>query len=201
MMGHPSSVFFLRIVAGAARRPAFFPQLFPIPEAGRDLDRQWESELMSEHANLTAVMGFVGQHVTQHFDTDRPGLSPAVAAKVFDATATAERFREHLAAAGGALGQCPAGLLRSAVGAVQLLRNFEVCGGQPDPLGANVVHVGEDRGDGPGLAGRFGAPGARIEMFDKKLVHALIGGKDVDGGSAELRMNVVLTRGHGTLLL
>jgi hypothetical protein len=59
----------------------------------------------------------------------------------------------------------------------------------------------EDRGNGADLAGRFGAPGARIEMFDKNLVHALIGGKDLDCGSAELRVNVVLTRDHGSLLL
>jgi hypothetical protein len=38
-------------------------------------------------------------------------------------------------------------------------------------------------------------------MFDKNLVHAFIGGKHLDCGSAELRVNLVLTRGHGTLLL
>jgi hypothetical protein len=38
-------------------------------------------------------------------------------------------------------------------------------------------------------------------MFDKKLVHAIIGGKDLDRGSAELSVNLVLTRGHGSLLL
>jgi hypothetical protein len=38
-------------------------------------------------------------------------------------------------------------------------------------------------------------------MFDKNLVHAIIGGKDLDCGSAELSVNLVLTRGHGSLLL
>jgi hypothetical protein len=38
-------------------------------------------------------------------------------------------------------------------------------------------------------------------MFDKNLVHAIIGGKDPDCGSAELSVNLVLTRGHGSLLL
>ena len=38
-------------------------------------------------------------------------------------------------------------------------------------------------------------------MFDKHLVHAIIGGKDPDCGSAELSVNLVLTRGHGSLLL
>ncbi len=38
-------------------------------------------------------------------------------------------------------------------------------------------------------------------MFDKNLVDALIGGKDLDGDSAELSVNLRLTRGHGSLLL
>jgi hypothetical protein len=40
-----------------------------------------------------------------------------------------------------------------------------------------------------------------VEMFDKHLVHALIGGKDPDRGSTELRLELVLTGRHGALLL
>jgi hypothetical protein len=41
-------------------------------------------------------------------------------------------------------------------------------------------------------------------MFDKNLVHALIGRKDLDCGSAELSVNLrlaidALTSGHGSL--
>jgi hypothetical protein len=63
------------------------------------------------------------------------------------------------------------------------------------------VHVREDRRNGAGFAGRFGFPGGSVKMFDKNLVHAIIGGKDLDCGSAELSVNLVLTRGHGSLLL
>src|SRR6202022_897591 len=35
----------------------------------------------------------------------------------------------------------------------------------------------------------------------KNVVHAIIGGKDLGCGSAELSVNLVLTRGHGSLLL
>src|SRR5213079_1349048 len=42
---------------------------------------------------------------------------------------------------------------------------------------------------------------SRVKMFDKNLVHAIIGGKDLDCGSAELSVNLGLTRGHGSLLL
>ena len=63
------------------------------------------------------------------------------------------------------------------------------------------MHVREDRGNGADLAGRFGSAGGRVKMLDKNLVHAIIGGKDLDSGSAELSVNLVLTRGHGSLLL
>jgi hypothetical protein len=60
---------------------------------------------MREHTHLPAMMGFVRKHVTQHLHADRPRLSPAVSQKPLDAApATAERFNEHLRAAGGTLG-------------------------------------------------------------------------------------------------
>ena len=58
----------------------------------------------------------------------------------------------------------------------------------------------EDRRNGAGLDGRFGSPGGGVKMFDKNLVHAIISGKDLDCGSAELSVNLVLTHGHGSLL-
>jgi hypothetical protein len=61
--------------------------------------------------------------------------------------------------------------------------------------------VGEDRRNGAGLAWRLGSPDGRIKMFDKNLDHAIIGGKDLDCGSAELSVNFGLTRSHGSLLL
>ena len=51
----------------------------------------------------------------------------------------------------------------------------------------------------------------QVKMFDKHLVHALIGGKDLYCGSAQFRVNLPrvnplsvnlrLARGHGSLLL
>lgn len=70
--------------------------------------------------------------------------------------------------------------------------------GKPDPLHADVVHVREDCRDGADVAWRIGFPCTRVEMFDKDLVHAFIGGKDLDCDSAELSVNFVLTRGHGS---
>ena len=200
-MGHPSNVSFLRIGAWTTERAALFPELFPIPESGRDVDWQRETELMREHADLATVVGFVGKHVAQHFHANRPRLRPAVSVKLFDpARIIAECFSEHFGAASGAFGQCGAGLLRRAVGAVELAQNFQVRGGQPGPFGADVVHVGKNSGNRASLAVRFGFPSARVKMFDKHLIHAVIGGKDLDRGPAELRGNVLLANRHGTLL-
>jgi hypothetical protein len=184
---------------------------------------------MREHAHLPAMVGFVRKHVAQHFQANRPRPSPAVSAKLLDAAfvlTTAERFRQHLRAASGALGQSRTGLLRRAMRAVELSWNLQVRSRKPDPLAADIVHVGEDRRNGSDfvlagvLAGRFGrrfcSPGGRVKMFDKNLIQAIVdekdlGGRDLDGGSAELSVNLgltsdvltigVLTPGHGSLLL
>jgi hypothetical protein len=67
---------------------------------------------------------------------------------------------------------------------VELPRNLQVSRSKPDPLRADVVHVREDRGNGASFAGRFCSPGARVEMFDKYLVHAVVGGKYLGCGPA-----------------
>ena len=86
------------------------------------------------------------------------------------------------------------GLLRRALRSVELSWNLQVRSCKPDPLGADVVHVREDRHNGASFvfAGWWGSPGGRFKMFDKNLVHAIIGGKDLDCGSAELSVNLVL---------
>ena len=149
---------------------------------------------MGEHTHLPAMVRFVREHVAQHFRAHWPRPSPAVSVKLFDAPlASAERFRQHLRAASGALGQTRAGLPGRAVRAVELWWNLQVRSGEPDPFGADIVHVREDGRNGADLAGRFGAPGGRVEIFDKNLVQAIIGGKDPDCGLAELSVNLGLT--------
>ncbi len=59
------------------------------------------------------------------------------------------------------------------------------------------MYVRKDRHDGADVAGRFGRPGGRVKMFDEDLVHAIVGGKDLDGGPAELSV-LGLTLGHGS---
>src|SRR6267378_4386390 len=69
--------------------------------------------------------------------------------------------------------------------ALQLSWNLQVRSCKPDPLGADIVHVRENCRNGAGPAGWFSFPGGGVKMFDKNLVHAIIGGKDLDCGSAE----------------
>jgi hypothetical protein len=60
---------------------------------------------MGEHADLTAMVGFVSEHVAEHLRADRPGLGPAVSAKLLDAAIVSVKgFGEHLLAEGGAFG-------------------------------------------------------------------------------------------------
>jgi hypothetical protein len=161
---------------------------------------------MREHTHLPAMVGFMRKHVTQHFRTNRPRPSPAVPSEPLDAATTAERFSKQLRAASGTFLQSGAGLLRRAARAVQLRWNFQVRSGKPDPLAADIVHVRKDRGNGAGPAGWCGPPGERIKMFDKELVHAIVGGKYLNCGSAQLRVNLLsvnlgLTRSHGSCSL
>jgi hypothetical protein len=156
---------------------------------------------MREHAHLPAMVGFVRNHVAQHFHANRPRPSPAVSAKLLDAASATKRFSKHFRAASAALRQSRAGLSRRAVRAVELSRNFQMRSRKPDPFAAHIVHVREDRRDAAGLAGRFRSPGGRVKMFDKNLIHALVGGKDPHCGSSEFSLNLVLTRSHRSLLL
>jgi hypothetical protein len=153
---------------------------------------------MREHTHLPAMVGFVRKHVAQHFHAYWPRPGPAVSAKLLDAVPTAERFREHLRAASRTLCQTRTGLLWRAVRAVKLSGNLQVRSCKPDPLAADIVHVREDRRNGAALAGRFSSPSRRAKMLDQNLVDAIIGGKDLDCGSAELSVNLVWTRGHGS---
>jgi hypothetical protein len=146
------------------------------------------------------MVGFMREHVTQHFQANRPGSSPAVSLKLLDAASITKPFSKHLCAASSAPGQCRTGLPRRTVSAVELRWNFEVRSRKPDPLGADIVHVGEDRCNGASLAGRFGSPSLRVKVFDKKLIHAIIGGKNPDRSSGELSLGFVLRRGHGSVL-
>jgi hypothetical protein len=152
---------------------------------------------MRENTHLSAMVGFVRKHVAEHFHAHWPRPSPTVSAKLLDAAPTTECFSQHLRAASGALSQSRTGLLRRAVQAVELRRNLQVRSRKPDPLSTDIVHVREDRRNGADLAGRFGSPGGRVKVLDKNLVHAIIGGKNLDRGSIEFSLHVLLTRGHG----
>jgi hypothetical protein len=198
-VGAPDLISFaLNIFAGAFGGAAFFPELVPIPEAVHHFVRQRESELVREHEDLAAVVGFVGKHVAQHFRAGGPRLGPAVAEKFLDLALAAESFSEHVGAAGGAFGESRAGLLWCAVRAIELGGNFQMRSGEPDPLAADIVHVGEDGGDVAHVAERFycglRSPCGRVQMFDYKLVHSFVRGKDLEGGLGKIRLNLWLVK-------
>jgi hypothetical protein len=59
------------------------------------------------------------------------------------------------------------------VRAVELSWNFQVRSCKPDPLAADIVHVGEDRRNGADLTGRLSCPSGRVKMFDIWLMRSL----------------------------
>lgn len=167
---------------------------------------------MCQHAYLPAMMRFVSKHVAQHLHPNRPRPTPAISAKHLDAPLTAERFSKHLPAASRALRQSRTHLSLCAAGAVQLDWNLQVRSRQPHPLRADIVHVRKYRRNRANFARWLRSPHCRVKMFEKHLVHALIGSKDPDRGSARLGVShlvarvvstyialtdVACTRGHG----
>ena len=54
---------------------------------------------------------------------------------------------------------------------------------------------------GRAFAGRVGSPRGRVEILDEKLVYAIVRGKGLDCGPAELSVNLGWTRGHGSCSL
>ncbi len=53
---------------------------------------------MGDHADLSAMVGFVGEHVAKHFEAWGPGFAQGVSAELLEVAA------EHVRAEGGAMG-------------------------------------------------------------------------------------------------
>jgi len=152
---------------------------------------------MGEHANLSAMVRFVRNHVAQHLRAGGPWTRPSVLTKLSHSPAVAaKRFSEHGSAASGALGQCGTRLPRRASRTVKLGRNSQVRRRQPDPLRTHVVHVRKDGCNCANLARRLSFPGGRVKTLDKNLVQAIIGGKDPNRGMSEFRLDLAFARGH-----
>jgi len=122
---------------------ALLPKFFPDPQAISGLGRQWETQLMRQHARLAAMMGI-------------------------DATRGAvQGFREQLRATLGALRQRNARLLLRAARAIELSGQMGMRSGEPQPFATDVVHMSEYRRDGArGRAGRPCPPSERARAMD-----------------------------------
>ncbi len=155
--------------------PALLPEFLPAPDPVVGLVRQPEPQLMSQHANLTAVVRFVHDHIREHSRARGPRREPAVALKLLDSAFGRESFGQHLQAKHSTLRESVLRLLLRAAGAIQPWGGLQVRRRQAKPLAANVVDVGKNGGDGAPLATRkLRAPCTRVEMLEHELVHAVI---------------------------
>ena len=126
----------------------FLPQFFPDPHSIGGLDRQPETQLVREHAYLTAVMGVMQDHVDNHGGAPGPRPGPTVSEELLDATLwAAQGFRDHFRTAQGTFPERRACLLLRAAQAIEVLRQADVGGGESQPLASDVVHMSENRGD------------------------------------------------------
>ena len=131
---------------------------------------------MSQHTDLTSVMGIMGDHVSEHGNARTPWPRPSIAEKALDAVWRSDQsFCQHLAAARGTFGKRRSSLFLSASRAVKLSRPLDVRSGKPQPFAPNVVNMSENSGDrAPSAARRLRPPGPWIEMLQYELVHSIV---------------------------
>ena len=61
-----------------------FPEFFPMPDARGGVE-ETITELVGEHQNLAAMMGFVREHVSEHGAAGGPRLRPTATREFLDA--------------------------------------------------------------------------------------------------------------------
>jgi hypothetical protein len=158
-----------------ANEPAFVPEFLPCPHLVGGQFRQWESQLVRQHADLSTVMGIVRDHIRKHCRSCGPRSGPTIAPELADTAVWPERFAKHLCAAQGTFCQCDSCLLLGTAGAVELCRQLEMWGGEPEPLAANVVHVREYRGNCAHIAPEsLCPPSLRMEVLENELIHLVV---------------------------
>jgi hypothetical protein len=178
----------LRATAKASYLGAEF---VPPPDAGPGGDGEAVPELVGEHGDLAAVMGFVGEHVSEHGAAGRPSGRPGTAREFCDAAGggVGERIGEHVQALRCGLFVSGGSLFDGAAAGIERGGSFEMRRGVFEPVEADVVKVREDGGDGAAGVG-FGAgsgraPGLRVEVGEEELVHRVIDGVGGEEGVAK----------------
>lgn len=169
-----------------------------MPDAVGGMDGQPITELVSLHDDLSAMMGFVQEHVGEHDAPCGPDWRPGAAGKAGDLASgiIRQRVREHAKTLGCALHVRGRRLLESAASRIERSRTSQVRSGVFDPDKAAVVKVGEHGGDSATtawLAGRLGAPGTWVEVGKDELVHRVVDGVGLEKGLAEVRFGHAFT--------
>lgn len=175
-----------------------FPELLPMPDAVGGMDGETITELVSLQDDLSAMMGFVQEHVGEHDASCGPDWRPGATAKAGDLAIgiTRQRVREHAKTLGCALLVRGRRLLEGAASRIERSRTSQVGGGVFDPDEAAVVEVGEHSGDRattPWLAVGLRAPGTRVEVGKDELIHRVVDGVGLDKSLAEVRVGHAFT--------
>ena len=66
-------------LARARSQPSLFPAFLPLPDVGGRLEWHAISQLVGEHQDLSAMVGFVAEHISEHAGSSGPNRRPAAA--------------------------------------------------------------------------------------------------------------------------
>src|SRR5882724_3937547 len=126
--------------ARARGKAGLFPELLPVPDAGNFVENA-VTKLVGQHQNLTAMMGLVREHVSEHGSSGGPRWHPTVARKLYNAAIRSgrESVRQHAQALPGASPVRGGSLLHGAAARIESRRTLQMRSRKPEPLAADIV--------------------------------------------------------------
>src|SRR5438309_2107528 len=164
--------------AGARGKSSMLPEFLPLPDAVHGFVGA-VAKLVGQHQNLTAMVGLVREHVSEHGPSGGPRWRPTVARELCNAAIRSgrESIRQHAQALGGAFLLRSSSLLHGAAVGIEWRRTLQMRCRPLQPLKRGFVQMSEDGRDGPAIAfltGRLGTPRTRVEMREDELVHGVV---------------------------
>src|SRR5260370_21368692 len=121
--------------ARARAKPGLFPELLPLPDAG-SLVQDAVADLVRQHQNLSAMVGLVREHVSEHGPSGVPRWHPTVARELCNLSlrSARESIRQHPQALRGTFPVRGPSLLHGAAVGIKWRRTVQMRCGTLQPL-------------------------------------------------------------------
>jgi hypothetical protein len=148
----------------------------------------WETQLMGQHAYLSAMVGVVHNHVNEHRSAWWPVPTPTVALEVVDRSPWRERCPQHFRTIPSTAGERNLHLPARTTPWIELCGQLDLGSRKPQPLSAGMMHMSKYRRDGTAVAAsRLCRPCPRIQPIKNHLDHALADDVGLKQRLAEVR--------------